>query len=124
MHAEPAPSESVRRTAVSGAVVAFVALVGLDAASPMHRAGDELGTGSSVVARLVSPPSGARSSGDMAIGLTALAFLLVLILRRWPTLEMVGSICPILARRVATTVPTLLGRRLSISYRIGGRHGG
>lgn len=117
-------TETFRRTAVSSAVLALVTLVSVEGASPARWLQEDDGATTTVVARLVSPAGAARSYAGAAVGLSAMAVLLALLLRRWPTLELIGPICPILARRVSVTVPTLVSRRLSISYRIGGRHGG
>ena len=117
-------TDGVRRAGLSGAIVALVAILGAEGLSAWRLAQQDVGVATAAVVRLTTPSSVARPHGPATAGLSALALLLVLLLRSWPAAMQPGAARLLPARHIAAVGPVANRRRFAISYRFGGRLGG
>lgn len=126
MSAQPATirETSLRAAILPGAVVAVLALVGVDVASKTSILNERLAKAAWISARTTSAGAGLVRTSTTRVTWTAAALLLLLLAVSQP-MDIAPPECGARAdRRLLSAVGLArLRRRHSISYRSGGRHG-
>ncbi|MFH1417586.1 MAG: hypothetical protein ABII12_04775 [Planctomycetota bacterium] len=125
MDANQRPDEKLARPVVlPGAIVAIVAMVGVDCAVSAVQPVERTWKGPSIVARTVVPANSALLASAAGLSLGTAAFVALLLFGRQTAFVAYRFLCCDAPQTLGSPWPAMLLRaRMSISYHTGGRYG-